>query len=181
MRVCVAIMLLGLTWGTAAAAVGAEDAVYEFDPEIPDGSKVRLRTVGGNRDWVEGHALSLDGRSLRLLVEADTLSVSLAGIETLSLSRGTGGNAGKGALIGGTVVAVFSLGLGVAVATDDSFNGEPGAVFGVTVIGFGAGALLGAVVGAFIRTEKWEDVNGVRIGAITTPDHGQGLAVAWRF
>jgi hypothetical protein len=58
-----------------------------------------------------------------------------------------------------------------------------GECIGLTALGGLAGAGLGALVGALIRTERWQDVplEQLRVGLWTQPGHGAGLAVLLTF
>ena len=55
-------------------------------------------------------------------MEADTLSVPLAEIEKMEISRGTSNNAGKGALVGGAVVGFSGLMLGASLKDDPFYD-----------------------------------------------------------
>jgi hypothetical protein len=79
----------------------------------------------------------------------------------LFVSVGHTRNSGTGALIGlaigGVVGAVLGVSHGAVLRVDCESNCDPGvadAAVGGIVLG-GAGALLGAVVGAFVRTDRW--------------------------
>lgn len=96
----------------------------------------------------------------------DTLRVALTQVTRLDVHRGTKGNAGKGALIGGSVLGAAGLGLsilfvagGCEFVDSSGCDGSGPAVIAIgTAITFGAGALLGAVTGAFIKSDRWEEV-----------------------
>ena len=124
-----------------------------------------------------------DGRDESLVVvgEGDTITVPISGIATLERQEGTRGRAGPGAFIG--LVGVGALGVVVAqdCATGSSDDLED--VCKVFVIGAGAigGALLGAIVGSFIRTENWVVVPLVEVapsGGIATAGVSFGLRFA---
>jgi hypothetical protein len=120
-------------------------------------------------DWEQ--CVRSEQQGHRSLSHDAVLSFALSDIETLEMSHGTSGKAGLGALIGFGVGAAVGV---VAVAMDDPpppCSPVPGCTGGLScglcmgdIISIGpveAGALLGVVgagIGAALRTEKWEPV-----------------------
>jgi hypothetical protein len=94
--------------------------------------------------------------------QAAPVAIPKAAIEKLEISTGQHGNAGKGALIG---LGVGAIGGGIIGAADASNcnNSQSFCLFSsggemaASAIAFGAiGNVLGAVVGAISRSDRWE-------------------------
>ena len=107
----------------------------------------------------------LRGDSIVLASRMGTRAVALGNVTRLDVSTGTRRNVRRGALIGLGVGALFGLTM-TDEAMDDcsdelllcpipATDGEM-EVAGALVSGL-AGAAIGAVVGAFVRTERWEN------------------------
>ena len=130
--------------------------------------RVTLRTgpgleYVGNLDAWQGESLELSGSGLA------HQSIPLSDLAKLEISRGKKGHWLVGALIGTGV----GIGAGLLIssgnnaddpASNDPFSGFAGSVaeqgtnMGIVFVSTLAGAGLGALVGALIKTEKWEEV-----------------------
>ncbi len=127
--------------------------------------------------------MSLDVNQLTLNSEArdSSLVLPLASLTKLEVSRGQKSRADKGARIGlGTGVAAGVV-TALAVCADNSCDGYTG----LAVLIFGAGGalggvLIGAVIGSFIQTDRWETVPLDRISVSLRP-RGGGLEVSAKF
>jgi hypothetical protein len=138
--------------GPAAISLGAQP-----------GARVRLVQSDSITRSQAGAVVAVrpDGMTLRRDHPGDTLAIGFAGIQRLDLSRGRHGHA----LIGLGLGAVGGALLGVAIGSANSgsngsyqiFSKSDNEVAGAVLFG-AAGALVGTVVGAFIRTERWHTV-----------------------
>ena len=177
-----AVSLRALIASGAAAAlvlVMAGAATSSEPPPLPTTQTVRVRIEwadGDRKVFGDGRAVAIRGDSLLLdhlvvshegdatTYEVESPHVHLQNLE-IQVSRGVRANSGPGALIG----SVIGLALGALAYqsyTSDPLLSHPSNpnAGGLTVIGGGAfGALLGAGIGALIRTERWERVDRDRL------------------
>ncbi len=154
-------------------------------PPVAVGTRVRVTAPTLDIDKYDGTLQAwADDR-----VTVDTLQVALAQLTRLDVYRGRKSNWGKGALIGGSVLGAAGLGLSIAWVGNgcegfDGCNDQEAAIVAVsTVITFAGGALLGAVTGAFIKSDKWEEVplDQLRVSFVPQRDgrFAFGLSVAF--
>lgn len=143
-----ASLLIGL-----AASVHAQAAESTLAP----GARLRVRQ--GDQSII-GTLVSLDSAGLVIATDkSDTVTAPRASITTVDISTGTKSHAGKGALIGLGVGAVTGVVVGLAASGSDNggfldfSSGEWAVGVGLTGAVFGTG--LGAIIGAFIHTDKW--------------------------
>ncbi|HXL53814.1 MAG TPA: hypothetical protein VN945_11835 [Gemmatimonadales bacterium] len=155
-----------------APAVVAQDTL-KIDP----GERVRL-TLESGRSTV-GVLVTQDRDSLRIRPRPDAppAAFSRSRIAGVEASLGRHGHAGTGALVG--LVAGGAAG----AALGGSCSGDflcPGAGGGALLLG-GTGLLFGALVGVFVRSERWEQVyeNPVQVG-FAAPGRGLGVRVSIR-
>ena len=155
-----------------APAVAAQDTL-KIDP----GERVRL-TLESGRSTV-GVLVTQDRDSLRIRLRPDAppAAFSRSRIAGVEASLGRHGHAGTGALVG--LVAGGAAG----AALGGSCSGDflcPGAGGGALLLG-GTGLLFGALVGVFVRSERWEQVyeNPVQVG-FAPPGRGLGVRVSIR-
>lgn len=132
-----------------APAVAAQDTL-----KVESGERVRL-TLESGRNTV-GVLVTQDRDSLRIRLRPDAppVAFSRSGIAGVEASLGRHGHAGTGALVG--LVAGGAAG----AALGGSCSGDflcPGAGGGALLLG-GTGLLFGALVGIFVRSERWESV-----------------------
>jgi hypothetical protein len=165
------------------AEVQAKTPVEGYDLDNLDllDKKVKIKVSHGGRSWVTGTVTDQSAQTLKMFVGEGVVTVPGDQIEELKISQGSGGNAGTGALIGAGIVGAAGLGLGIAMAADGFFTTSNGDVVAITVFGAGAGALLGAAIGAVVKTEKWEDVPKVSLEPVMAPDKSPGLGLSWNF
>ena len=174
--------------GALFAAVPAAPA----DDPLPVGPGARVRlTASGSRDRLKGTVQSLEPTVLAVISDDHQLvRVPRATITRLETGWGRRGNAKKGLLIGGLAGAGAGL-LGCALDTDGDqwpFDDEldtgcEGTEWvGVPVAAGLAYGGIGALIGHFIKTDRWVEVpvEGVRV-SLATPRRGIGLAISVRF
>jgi len=132
----------------------------DIAPPAPRDSRVRVTMeVPAGREFV-GTLESWDAESLSLSGPGGPPGrLELSDMAKLEISRGMKGNAGTGALIGAGVGLVGGI-VGAALAGYDDETDELGLARSLIVIySTIGGSALGAVTGAFIKTEKWQEVS----------------------
>jgi len=134
------------------------------------GDRVRLQAPSVSGGAVVGTLVSLQTDSLVVQGSATTWHFSLASITRLELNRGRKSHALSGAGIGLIVGVVVGVVWGKQAGCDEDM-----CVTGGAAVGGGGGALLGAVIGSLVRTERWAVIplDHIRLGF--TPDIGRGL------
>lgn len=148
------------------------------------GDRVRVLTsVSANAITGEVIGIGAEGLRLRSSDRSLPFEVPLASVTRLERSLGKRSNAGKGALLG----TVAGVGIGAAIATK-AYGGSdcdgPCTPYAVIVAAAvtGAGALLGTIGGALIRTERWESVSPGRVAVAVVPRRrAVAVAMAVRF
>lgn len=175
------IVLLAAAW----SGTGAQE------PWLQPGGRVRVSSPAANLHnadvtvvWLHGDTVVVRSGGFRVnshghrLTDTTVTSIPLAAITELAVHRGTKSNTGTGAAIG--LGAGLAAGLVLAAATSASEECPPSATFcwettsedyaaGIAVFAL-AGAGLGALIGSFTKTDKWEAVpfDGVRLSVSTT-------------
>ena len=176
-----AAMLLGLAVTLAGPCVAQ-------DP-LPLGPGVRVRlSVAASRDRLTGTVQSLDDRLLSVISDDHQLvQVARGSVTRLETGWGRKRNARKGLVIG----AATGAGLGVLVcaanSTDvygtasDSCDGA-GEWLGVTLVSAAAYGGIGALIGHFIKSDRWIEMPIAKVQVSLGPSgRGLGLAVGVRF
>jgi hypothetical protein len=133
-------------------------AGQDVAPPAPRDSRVRVTMeVPARREFV-GTLESWDAESLSLSGPGGPPGrLELSDMAKLEISRGMKGNAGTGALIGAGVGLVGGI---VGAALTDFENDAYGlGAFSIVAYSTMGGSALGAVTGAFIKTEKWQEVS----------------------
>jgi hypothetical protein len=142
----------GLLAQTAESPVPLESRVRVTTRSAPG-----LESVGALDSW-DGTSLELSGSDFELR------TIPLSDLATLEISRGKKGHWVLGTLVGtgigiaaGLIIAQNST---ADVDPDNWFSGmaEPAEDAGIVFLSTLSGMVLGAAVGAMIKTEKWEDV-----------------------
>ncbi len=145
--------------------------------------------VGGSPQHRVGSFVAWKADTLVVQSNGDTLSVPVDLVTTLDVSRGRKSNAATGAGIGLVVGMVTGAVLGYAsfeecvsfcIASVDG-RGET-AIVGAVLLGLG-GIVVGAVTGAFIKTDRWEEVplDRLRLQVAPQRDGRFGLGLSMRF
>ena len=142
---------------------------------VRPGDRVRVTAPGINQYDGTIQALTRD------TITVDTLRIPIGGIERLDVHRGKKGNAGTGYVIGTFSGMMIGILIGEATVSDDEFlSGTTRA--GVMIGGMLGGGLIGAVTGAFIKTDKWEEVPlGLRVSLAPQRDGRFALGLSMRF
>jgi len=144
---------------------------------VTPGVRVRVSRLG-NVPRVVCTVLALKADTLVLDAEdrVETLEVPLALVEKVEISRGKKSNTAGGAIAGGLFGAV----LGAACASGPGGYGCGGSdAEYVALATIAAGTGIGALIGAAIKTDRWEQVplDDIRVGlSPVTPD---GVAVSF--
>lgn len=146
---------------------------------IAAGERVRL-TLASGRPAVVGLLVTQDRDSLHVRPQPDAPPIALAraGVTSVDVSLGHHGHAGTGALAGLVVGGVAGAALGGSCGGDFLC---PGAGGGALLLG-ATGTAFGAIVGLFVRSERWEPVypKQVEVGLVPVPG-GAGFGVSLRF
>ena len=119
------------------------------------GDRMRITTENGEK--LIGRMKSFDNSFLTILADSTELSIAYADMALLQRSLGTRRHFIKGALIGagaGTVAGVLAAST-IECTNEACVGAAIGAALSVIALS-GGGTLLGLIVGAAIRTEKWE-------------------------
>ena len=157
----------------------ARGTVAQDTLAIEAGERVRL-TLAVREDPVVGVLVAQDRDSLRVQPrpESSPIAFARADVTGVDASQGLHGHAGTGALVGLLAGGVAGAALG-ASCQDDFLC--PGAGGGALLLG-GTGLLFGALVGVFVRTERWEGVypEDVKVGFLPL-GRGAGVGVSLRF
>lgn len=164
------------------------DALAQELPLRP-GRRVRVTapTIGIKKQAATFDALRGD----MLVVVADsTMDFPLASVTRLDVYAGRQGHARRGAGIGflagvsvGGVIGYFYCTAGTGDCLDSSSDqGAELQLIGPLAIGAVAGTLLGAAVGALIKTDKWEQVplDRLRVSVVPTRS-GFGIGASFAF
>ena len=151
MRLLLATVLLALSSPACAAS------------PVTTGERVRVTLIAREPAPVVGRVLELPSDAILLSAEPDSAprAIPRAAIARLEVHRGTGTNAGRGAVIGALIVGIPASLLGIFGA---GVTEEPGGLSTTeaALVAGGAGAVLGAGIGALIgkseKHERWEEV-----------------------
>jgi hypothetical protein len=115
-------------------------------PSVSLGHEIRVKTAA-EASWERGLVSAVNAESLTLRgTTGEEVVVPLDGISVALLRRGKKRNVGLGAGLG-LLAGIVLFG---STTGDDAYQELNAAALGV------AGVLLGAVVGFFVRTDRWE-------------------------
>jgi hypothetical protein len=108
-------------------------------------------------------------------------AIPLSTLSRLETSRGMKSNAGKGALIGGGIGLVIGGGMSLIAGStvDTEVTSTDYLIFtGLVTVG---GAGIGALIGALIKSERWQEypLDGLHVGLVPTSDGGFQLTAVW--
>ena len=153
MRVRIPLVVAAAAAATSSLPLAGQEVV----PPAPSESRLRatmrvpagLEYVGVLESW-DAQSMSLGGPG------APAGPLELSDMAKLEVSRGMKGNAGRGALIGAGVGLVGGFLAGILFNPD---HDEYGLVSLSVAAGTWLGATaLGTVIGAFVRTEEWQEL-----------------------
>ena len=184
--VCVSVratlVAAALVVATSAPLAAQDRALYpkgrgEEGPVEP-GARVRVTAPDLGINKYTGVLEGVVGDTLAV----DTLRLPLASVTRFEVHSGRKSRVGRGALIGAAIGVGSGAVLGAIVESESCglFGGEPcpveGAAKGAIILG-GLGALVGTVVGALTKTDRWEAVPLGRIRVTFTPVRNGRLAI----
>ena len=162
-------------------------------PPIERGARVRVtghfcqtfysNCVGGSPQQYVGTLVKWEADTLVTESNGDIFALPLDSVTTLEVSAGTKSHAGAGAGIGAVIGAVGGAVVGAASCTDDPFLSPGQCAFGGGLLFGATGALLGVLVGAGTKTERWVSVplDRFRVSVVPQRDGGFGLGASVRF
>ena len=189
-------------WGAAAWPAAGEPPVAPGVPEpptfqIPPGAKVRLASTALPGGFVVGRVTSSTDDVLGLTLAGDDspftgtpIVIPRASVTSAQVSLGRHSYWKMGALFGAIAGAAAGAAAPIDPATCDSYSSDTfcsrGEAIGISAV---AGAFLGGLVGAVIKTEKWQKVSVEVLAPRSSADragprrHGGAVAarVAVRF
>lgn len=158
-------------------------------PVLAPGARVRVKATGSRAEWVRGELVNLtsDSVSIRVAEGADTVRLSRSAVAQVQISQGIHARTGHGALLGLGIGAGAGLLLGVAAAAEGctdfcEISIGPEDVLAITALLGGAGAGIGALIGAVSHGERWQRVDWPRVAGRMEPTvHRRGLGITVRF
>ena len=155
------------------------------DTWIDPGDRVRVTAPSLDLDKDVGTvaALVADTFVVELEDQADALDVPLSEVTRLEVHQGHKSRAGTGALIGAGAGAATGVTVALVDCAGDECHLDGSDVTGAVVLVLGAGgalagAGLGALIGAAIKTDRWELVPLDRIRVGRSPAAPDGVAVS---
>ena len=147
-------------------------------PPVKVGDRVRVTAALGVRELV-GTYIAVRGDTLELESEATLLAIPMASVTRLEVVGGRKSGLVKGGIVG----LMVGVGIGVAKVSgcgsgDDCF--DAGLWLSAPPL---AGMLLGGVVGALIKTDRWEEVplDRLRVSVAPQRDGRFGVGMSVRF
>lgn len=176
-RQSVLLLSTGLLTCTIPLPAEAETA------PIAPGARIRLQVAAPEEHWIIGELLAATSDTLRVAADSgETTAIPAAAASELQISRGRGSHAGKGAVIGGSILGAAGLGLGIGLAADGYFAAEPSEVVALTLLSASAGAAIGALLGWTSSSEKWEELPAPWLtSAANSGVPAAGLQMSWRW
>jgi hypothetical protein len=162
-------------------------AAQAADNLLTPGTRIRVEAPTISEGRRAGSLESIDATAIHLTLEdGGSLTVPRGAVESIDVSAGRRSHWVRGAGIGALVGLVFSGTVAIIGASqgDDELTSLDNAMYGAFIVVTTAGsAVVGAITGAFIRTEQWKPVSpsGVQWGLGPTRDGGIGFAVALQF
>ncbi len=190
-------MNTSLKWVLALSLLGGSPLRSQLPAAIEPGARIRVRTTGMPVSEMTGTVTSRDSASLVLHTLDQAASnragsaryadvpIDLAHIAALDISHGRHSNAGRGAVIGGSILGGLGLLLGVAAMAEGCNPNEfciqytAGDVATVTAVTGAVGAATGALIGALSHHDDWERILPAQasIAPIVRPSDAGGVSV----
>ncbi len=175
----------------AALAVAVPSNLYSQDePQVIPGDRVRVLAPSVSPDRLVGTMLAMDPDSCVLDVEGryKPVAVPLASLTSLQVSRGKRSLAGPGAVVGMLTGGIAGVSLALSACKVEGAcrsNGEDKTVVVALVLGVGGAALgagVGALLGAFKKVDRWEEVplDAIRVGPAPNAPGGVAISVSLR-
>lgn len=134
-------------------------------PPIPLGTRVRITTPAAR---TAGRLVRLRTDTVAIDRDGSTLVVPAVRITRFDVSRGRRSRTGRGALLGALIGTAAGIAAGAILCSGDRCESSGGDFAGVGILALGGGGLLaglgiGAVAGALVTNERWEEVSLRRI------------------
>lgn len=156
---------------------------------IEPGARVRFEACTPVCRTDTGHLVAFGRDSIVLAVgkPVTRLALPLASVTRLETPRGRKSKMVAGAIIGGLVVGSGSYATWAHICDPGEERGSQvcgwGVVSTMALAGTGGGFLLGGLIGALIKTDRWEEVplNPLRVQPVATLDGRIGLAASVSF
>ena len=179
--------VLVASWFVPLSTLLAQDA-----PTIEPGARVRVTAPDCGVRRLAITVEELSGDSFTFLGDPTRSSnsinnCSLASVTRLEVRSGRQRRWGRGALIGGIVGGAFGLVGSVGYVADGctfGCDGQEAAIFasGIAFFGIGAG-IIGAGIGALIKTDRWEEVplDRLRVNVVPQKDGRFALGLSVSF
>jgi len=157
---------------------------------IEPGQRVRVTAAGLGMNKQAATFHSLDGGILTVTTDS-TLQCPLSDVTRLDVHQGRHGHPWRGAGIGfgaGVVAGVFTaLLVCQGQQGQDCYDESTDMTWLIAEISGASGGLvgagIGALIGANVKTDRWEEVplDELRVHSLVTPDGRFGLGVSLRF
>lgn len=170
----------------ALAVVPSGNLLAQQNSPVVTGDRVRVSAPSVSEDPLVGTVLVMDSDSCVIDVEGryKPVAVPLTSLESVEVYRGQRSFAAQGAAGGAIGGGIIGVGLAIKVCHDwDAcrWDNENKTLLVTVVAGVGGavlGAGLGALVGAFSKTDSWEELplDEIRVGP--APIVGDGFAVS---
>jgi hypothetical protein len=172
------IPLTAVRWIELSALPGT--GAWRRTAQLPlaRGQTVRVRIASADSThadpaFLRGEVSRMTGDSLVMTVNGEERRIALASVSRLEVLAGRGNHVVRGALIG---IAVPLAAATMILATTDDCSGCSGLVapqvvtaIGVGTVGVLAGGLLGVILGASSRSDRWQAVPLERAGRSPMP------------
>ena len=153
-------------------------------PPVKVGDRVRVTAPGLGVPSRDGTLRLLDADSLVMRPNGgrSRLVIPLASVTRFEVHRGRKSRAPIGALVGALALGAY----GFAIGDDSGLDCAEGPCIGrgpVAATGAVAGLLLGAVIGALIKTDRWEEVplDQLRVTFVPQRDGRFAFGLSLRF
>jgi hypothetical protein len=125
-------------------------------PPLHRGQRVRVTAPASSTRPITGTFIAIRSDSIVVAAPTGERAVPRAAVVRLDVSRGPKTNTGTGALIGmGVIGAVGLVACGSCFASDDGAGANFLLVFVPSLAG---GALIGALIGNGVHSDRWEPV-----------------------
>jgi hypothetical protein len=143
-------------------------------PILKPGDRVRVIAPAVSPDPVVGTLVTLGADTL-VVQDSATWRFAFGAVQRVGVSRGRKSNAVVGAGYG----LLAGVGVGLLITSscepDLIFNSKAQCMLAGAIFFGAAGTLVGAVTGAFVRTERWRDVPLDRVRMSVVPRSGGGV------
>ena len=117
----------------------------------------------------------------------DRWRVALLSVTRLDVHRGRKSRVGRGVLIGSAIGAAGGIATAAAACQTGGISAcrfTPAGVYGgAAAVGAAGGALIGVIIGALTKTDRWEEVplDQIRVSFVPQRDGRFGLGFSVRF